>query len=82
MTLLHTRLGDALAALAASPSATQEQIDAAKTKWRDLAKEILDEFIENGVITSNIQALTINTAGTAAAQVGPPSPVPVTGSIL
>lgn len=46
-----------------------------------LATAIVNYLIANGVINSTIPPSAINTAGGPAAQVGPPSPVSITGTI-
>lgn len=77
-----TRLGEKLAALAASADATQADKDAAKAKWIDIAGEILDENKDHAEITCTIPLAAIDTAGSAAAQTGPTAlPVDISGTI-
>lgn len=45
----------------------------AKAKWVVVVTQIFTGIVNNGVVT--VPPASINTAGTAAAQVGPPAPV-------
>lgn len=81
MALDKDRLGEALAAIAASPDASPAEIDAAKAKWVTIADKIITEYTDNAEISCTIPSTSINTTGSAAAQVGPPAPVNISGTI-
>ncbi len=73
MALDKDRLGDAIAnaIIAAEPGFSAEEETDLKDKWKIIAKEIVDEIINNAVVSTNVAVASVSAVTPGAGVSGP-----------